>query len=110
MIDNHSRPCIEMEIGKSRKVFLKIFFDPDEIWVDTHGLGQSAEFCALIDCTPILMAKCGVRQKTRRTFVNINWAIDEWGGPKDLVEALKKRREITLKQMPELKKKLLNDN
>lgn len=103
-----SKGC-EIEIGhkknKKKRIFLLVHFDPLEIWIDTAGLPESASLCAMGDAMPFKRAKVGENGTITRYFVNIEWAINEWGGPKELVDALKRRKELTLEELPELKKK-----
>ncbi len=98
----------EIEIGdkkKKKKVFLLLEFDPVQIWIDISGLPPSAYLCACIDGTPFKKAKVGENGNITRYFVNIEWAINEWGGPKDIVNALKNRKEMTMQELPGLIKK-----
>jgi hypothetical protein len=97
---------IELEIGyKKRKIFIKVGFSPFEIWVDFHGLPQSAFLCAMCDAVPMIESKCGDKGKINRTFVNIEWVINEWGGDEEIIEAVKKRKQMILDDLPTLKQK-----
>lgn len=100
------RPMIEIEIGdEKRKIYLKID-DEEDIWIDLHGLPESAVLCALFDGGPMFTDEVGDESSDeRRSFVRMEWAINDWGGDKEFVEALKKRREMTLKDLPRLKEK-----
>lgn len=92
-----TRPNIEIQLGrKNRKIFMIVYPFDEEIYIDTKGLPPSATLCAMCDGTPFLVGKCGAKHDHERNFVNIEWAINEWGGPKDLVDALKKRKQMTI--------------
>ncbi len=96
----------EIELGnKKRKIFLKVFFDPFEIWIDTKGLPQEAFVCMLCDATPMFESECGSKSNLKRIFVNIEWAINDWGGDQEIVDALKKRKQMIIDDLPRLKQK-----
>lgn len=97
---------VEIELGnKTRKIFCKVKFEPFEIWIDFKGLPITAFLCAVCDGVPLMEAKCGAREKLKRCFVNIEWCINEWGGDKEVVNALKKRKQIIIDDLPRLKEK-----
>ena len=98
---NNDRPVFrEYELGKEEnKIFLLANVDTDEIWIDLEALPRVAIICALCDGTPVLDAECGEHGDIPRSFVNIVWAIHEWGGPKDIVEALQKREQMILEDL-----------
>lgn len=98
---------IEYEIGEKRnKIYVLGNLENDEIWVDFNALPKSAFLCALCDCPSLLQAKCGEHGRKKRTFVSIEWAINEWGGPKEIVEALQKRKKMTLQDLAAKRKNL----
>jgi hypothetical protein len=70
-------------------------------------LPKDAFFCASYDAVPYLKVMVGEEKKTERTFLPMDWLISEtgWGGPKELIEVLKKRNELTIRDMPNLRKK-----
>lgn len=97
----------EIELGSgNNKVFLKIHFEPLEIWIDTKALGPTGMLCAMCDGTPFLQSQCGSSKRgLLRFFVNIEWAINEWGGETEIVEALKVRKQMIIDDLPRLKEK-----
>lgn len=100
------RSGCELEIinGKKR-VFFMIYFNPQEIWIDISVLPQSAFLCAVCDGTPLMEARMGEKKKAKKTLVNIEWALNEWGVDGLIKESLLKAKEHVLKQMPTLRKK-----
>lgn len=100
---------IELEIihkeKQDVKFFIKLYFSPFEIWVDFKGLPQTAFLCALCDGVPFIQSKCGDKGKEERIFVNIEWVINEWGGDREIIEAIKKRKQMILDDLPKLKEK-----
>ncbi len=101
-----SKDSIEIEIGKGkRKFFILIHVDPISIWIDTKSLPQTAFLCALCDSIPFLEAEVGPKKKEKRIFFNIEWAINDWGGDKELVNALKIRKQKILDDIPNLREK-----
>lgn len=100
---------VEIELGRSnRKIFLQILLEPFEIWIDTQGLPQSAFLCAMCDAQPMMQVQCGKRGNHTRYFLNIDWAINDWGGPKDFVQALKTRKQMMIDDREQLIKKYSN--
>ena len=105
MEEEKSGGC-EIEIGnKKRRIFLKVYFDPLEIWIDLKGLPATAFLCALCDGIPLIQSKVGAKGKQERTFANIEWAINDWGGDQQIIDALKKRKQMILDDLPRLQEK-----
>jgi len=103
--------CIEFEMGKhTRKFYILVypFSNPPEIWIDTKFLPGTGKLCALIDNTPMFFLKVGKKHNLERMFVNIEWVINEWGGPDKFVDACKKRRDNFLGRMEEFRMHLNN--
>lgn len=99
----------EIELGnKARKIFVKVYFDPLEIWIDLKGLPTTAFLCAMCDGISFIEGKVGAKGKESRTFVNIDWAINDWGGDQQIVDALKKRKQMILDDLPRLREKYGN--
>lgn len=99
----------EMEFGnKNRKFFVKVTFEPFKMYVDLKGLPPTALLCAICDGVPFLISKCGPSGKTVRNFVDSDWIINDWGGDKELVAAVKKRKEMILAELPIIKEKIAN--
>ena len=102
---------IEIELGDDkRRIFVKVYLDTCEIWIDTQGLPESAILCAMCDATPFLKCICGENDEHERFFVNIDWAINDWGGDKEIVLALKKRKQMIFNDLPRLREKYLKGN
>lgn len=96
----------EIELGnKKRKFFVKVYFEPFEIWVDLQGLPNTAFLCAMCDGISLLECEVGDKGKEKRLFINIEWAINEWGGDSEIVDALKKRKQMIIDDLPRLKEK-----
>jgi hypothetical protein len=96
----------EIELGnRKRKIFVKIYFDQLEIWIDLKGLPTTALLCALCDGTPFIEGKVGAKGKEIRTFVNVEWAINDWGGDQEIVDDIKKIKQMILDDLPRLKEK-----
>lgn len=101
-----NRKGYELELGsESRKFFLKVLFEPFEIWVDFAGIPASAFLCAMFDGTEIMKSKVGSEGQYERTFVNIEWIINEWDADKEIIEAIKKRKQKIIDELPEMKEK-----
>jgi hypothetical protein len=100
----------EIEFGKGKsKLFIIVFFDPVEIWVDTKALPPASSICALCDGIPILQSECGEKKPYhKRTFVNMEWVINDWKGPEDLIEVIKSKRDKILEDLPLLREKYAN--
>ena len=97
---------IEIEIGdEKRKIFMLIYKLDESFWIDFQGLPNSAFLCALIDGQEMIQSVVGEKDEEVRTFIDMEWAINDWGGDKEIVEALKKRKQMTLDDMPRLRKK-----
>jgi len=103
---NDNNGC-EIELGDPEKLllFLYIKFEPLKIWVDTKGLPLTAVLCASFDGTEFMTATVGEKGDIERCFLDIDWVINDWGGDAELVKALKRRKQITLDELPELKAK-----
>lgn len=101
---------VEIQLGSPRKrIFLNINLETQEIWVDTKGLPLTAMLCAMLDGTPMLEGNCGSGKKqVKRQFLPIEWCINEWGGSKNMVEALKITMEKALARIPEYIEKYKN--
>ena len=97
------------EKGK-RKYFIAINLKDDSIWMDMMLLPQTAFLCALVDGTPMFTNKCGKSGRIHRTFVNIDWVINEWGGNEETVQATKQRKEIIIQQLPALREEFYSPN
>lgn len=63
----------------------------------------------MVDGTKLVQCQCGKNHNLTRIFVNIDWAINDWGGSKEMVEALKKRKQMTLDDLPRLKAKYMSE-
>jgi hypothetical protein len=100
-----SKGC-EIELGNDeRKIFVKVFFDPVEIWIDFEGLPPTGFLCAIIDGIPMIGSNCGEDGQYKRNFCNIEWAINEWCGDQQIVEAIKTRKKKIMNEIEVLKKK-----
>lgn len=99
---------IELSKGK-RKLFLHVQFEPKHFFIDVTSLGPTALLCGACDGVPMYEASCGATGKIKRLFVSLDWACDEWGGPKEVEEALKKRREMLNEEYPNLYEKYMKD-
>ena len=103
--EKEEKPHIEIELGDDKRKIYLIIDKDEKIWVDLKGLPSDAELCMLFDGGPIIVTPVGEARKEKRTFVPIEWAITDWGGDDEIVEALKKRKQMTLEELPRLKKK-----
>lgn len=98
------REYIEREIsGKGGKIFLIIYPHEDEIFVDIKALPDSAILCAMCDAISFVIAKVGSKKKKERSFVSIDWVINDWGGYKELVESFRKCKQLIMDDMPRMK-------
>lgn len=94
---------IEIELGKAgRKFYLKVFFEPVQIWIDFQGLPELAFLCACHDGAPILTAKL-VKVDEERLFVNMDWCLDFYKTDKKMFAALNKRRQMIIDDIPTYK-------
>lgn len=97
---------IELEYGKGRrKTYLSVDLETEEILVDISLFPPTCFLCACFDGIGMHRIKVGEKGKSERTFLNIKWLIEEWGGPKELVEAMKVRREKVINDIPALREK-----
>jgi len=102
---NKGNGCeIELSYGKF-KYFMKVYFYPLEMWIDLRLLPDSAFLCAMCDGQQLIQSIVGEKGKTTRMFVNIEWVINEWGGNKELVDAIKRRKQMILDDLDRLKEK-----
>ena len=100
------REGVELEHGKGKfKTFSLLYFDPFEIWIDIKPLGQIALLCMMSDGVTLKEAKVGASGKTIRNFVNIEWAINDWGTDQKTIDALKLVRDKLTKDSESLKEK-----
>ena len=93
---------MSMRNGKG-KFFLIIYPYDGEIFIDTKALPQSALLCAMCDNTRFLLAKVGGKRKQERSFVSIDWIINDWGGPEELVSLVKRKKQDLMDEMEQLK-------
>lgn len=104
-LDDETQGCeLEIRNGK-RSFFLKVDFDPFRVWVDFEGLPKDAFLCALYDGEKILQEKCGANSNSTRYFVDMDWCINDWNGDKEIVAAIKKRKQMIIDDLPRLKEK-----
>lgn len=97
---------VEIELGKcNRKFFLWVDLDTKQIKVDFKALPDTAFLCALCDGIALSQSKCGKNHNLIRTFVDIDWVINEWGGDEEIVKAVKKRKQMILDDLPRLREK-----
>lgn len=90
--ENISKKSVEIEMSQGNiKAFIKLFFDPLEIWIDFNGLPKEAFLCAGHDNETILKSYCGANGDLERFFVRSDWVINEWGGDKEIVNAIKSK-------------------
>lgn len=95
---------IEIELGNAkRKCYLQYDIVNDDLYIEL-GNWQSVFLCACCDGVEIMQVKCGLRRK-KRIFYPSKWLINEWGGDKEIVDALKKCLSLRKEQLPELRKK-----
>jgi len=104
---DYNKSGCEIELGNEKlKIFLKVFFDPVEIWIDTMGLPKVAFLCAMHDGTDCISSICGEEgEEQERWFLPIEWVINGWGGDEQIVNAIKKRKELILNDLENLKEK-----
>lgn len=96
---------MEIEIEyKKEKIFLIFDLKEAKLWIDTQGLPQSAFFCAMFDGV-IAQANVGDKGQYDRYFLPIDWCINEWGGNKDIIKGLKKRKKMEFDKLEEYRKK-----
>lgn len=99
---------VELEFGEKRKkLFLKIDLNTEEIWVDINYFPFTCFLCAMCDGISYLSSKCGSKGQYDRVLLPIEWLINDWGGPKEIVQALKIRKDKTLSEIPRLREKYL---
>jgi len=100
------REFIEIQLGdRKKKIFVLVYPFEEEIWIDLKGLPNSAFLCACCDGITMMQAKVGKRDE-KRLFLPINWVINDWGGDKELVEAIKKRKTICTDSMNKYREQL----
>ena len=93
-----------LEFGdKKGKVYLGVNVETQQIIVDTKFLPETAFLCACFDCQEMYSMDVGKDNEDKRTFIDIDWVINEWGGPKDLIEAIKRRKASIIKSIPQMK-------
>lgn len=72
-----------LTFGNRKKAYVQVFPDTKEIWVDMDMYPISMLLCALVDGIGIMTTK--IKDKDHQ-FVNSEWVINEWGGPKEFIE------------------------
>ena len=92
-------------IKEGQSIFLKIFFEPDSIWVDTSALPHSAYLCACFDGQSLIESECGETELDTRQFLNMDWLLNEWNGDPEIVAALEFQKANLEKELPRLKEK-----
>lgn len=101
------REFIERQFNKGNKLlFIIIYPHEGEIYLDTKCLPNSAMLCAMCDGISFLQCKVGEKTHLERTFVSLDWAVNDWGGPSDIVDILKKVQENQIRDMEDLKTKV----
>lgn len=97
---------VEVEYKNEHGVFfLKINLKTEEIWVDTKALPDTALLCASHDAQMAKVFKCGDDEEYERTFLNMEWLINEWGAKGEILEKLIQVRDYNKKQIPMLREK-----
>jgi hypothetical protein len=97
---------IEHPTDKSFKGYLKVDLNTGQIFVDLmHSFPTSAFLCACFDGVECFTSPVGEDGEDEGTFVSIDWLINDWGGYPQIVEALKRRKELTLSEITVLKEK-----
>ena len=102
---------IEIELDNSKvkkKCYLLFDIEKEELWVPTEDLGRGVHLCAMFDGAPLMSSKVG-NGNEEKVFVKVNWAINDWGGPDNVVAALKKRRDIEIGKLKFYREKYLSN-
>ncbi|HUU86567.1 MAG TPA: hypothetical protein VMX17_02290 [Candidatus Glassbacteria bacterium] len=103
-MDEIMKHSVEIELGdEERKFFVLLDLDTEDIYIDFEGLPITACLCASFDSTPVISAKVGENGDLERTFVNVEWVINDWGGDKEIVEAIKIRKKMILDDLDKFK-------
>lgn len=99
---------VELEY-RNGKVTSYVYVDIDskEILVDISLFPKSCFFYASYDGIECWLMKVGEEAEEQRIFLDIEWLINKWNGPKDIVEALKINKEKVLAEIPNLREKYL---
>jgi hypothetical protein len=87
----------------NRNIYLIIYPHEGKILVDSKALPASVFLCAACEGISVLVADVGQKRKKMRYFLPIDWVIHEWGGPPDLVDAIKKRNQALIYDMDRMK-------
>jgi hypothetical protein len=100
---------IEIEIRPTnqskKKAFLMFDIVNEKLYCDVTIFPATMMLCAMCDGIPFLQSEVGARKGNKRFFVNIDWIIEEWGGPKDIVEATIQRKAIEFEQLTHYREK-----
>lgn len=100
---------VEIELSDSKvkkKCYILFDIEKEELWVPIEDLGPAVMLCAMFDGTQLMSSPVGKGNK-EKTFVKFNWAINDWGGPENMIAALKKRQEIEFSKLDQYKNKYL---
>ena len=82
--------------GKS-SAYLLIYPMQKRIFFNIDILPKTAFLCAACDCTIFVEAK--INRRTTKLFVDIDWAINQWGGPKEYIDHLKLAKDIHMERL-----------
>lgn len=92
---------VEMEHwSEDHKLVTYSMYDPKEkgIWIDITYFPTTCLLCALFDGTPYMKAAVGDSQDDERVFLPMDWLLEEWGGEKEIIAALKIAKPKILKR------------
>lgn len=100
-----------MFIGTGKhQIYFNVDEKTEEVWLDIKYLPEDCYFCALFDGVSIMKDNVGKGKKAEdRIFLPLDWIINGWGGPKHIIDALKKHKKKFKKELKDLKKEV-NEN
>lgn len=87
--------------GKRKKVYVMLYVEPFDAWIDSSALPETCLLCAMCDGTSL--KQCVVKKADQRTFFNIEWLLKEWGGAKEYIQLIQELKENLIKEADKIK-------
>lgn len=98
--NNENILCYKLN-GK-KKLYYIVNVEPFALWIKSGIIGHAGFMCAMFDGTTLKQVQVGKRKTDVRIFVNIDWAINDWGCKEDWITELKLFKEKMIKNLPDL--------
>ena len=83
---------------KNRKLFILMGYESSLLFIDTKVLSPAMQLCMICDGEPLISHKVGSKGQFDRSFIDIDWVINEWGGDEKVIGQFKLLKEKYLKE------------